>query len=392
MNKKLIVSLLASLFFLNGCSHLECEIKTDQASAGNVSATPAPDKGTTHDKAPRPPVAVNHQQDDKAPRPPVTVNNPQDDKASRPPVAVNNPQDDKAPRPPVAVNNPQDDKAPKPPVAVNNPQDDKAPKPPVAVNNPQDDKAPKTSTKNQTGSAPETSWIVIIDSMSVPLPQKAKQPSSVNKYETFFENAGILHVKPFGKGTEHSFATDLMTKMTSTLKDVFIFTGEEDLFDLQLQLHPSFTKVDVAGDFVRMDCKVSVSIGTRKGNILLASEIFDFKSKERQLGMENAKKQFLSISSRKIGEWLARRFAEIGVENVYFRIKLPPRKKHSKPFSNELAHIENVIKSLPGVIDYQCIGFDEGDGTCSYRIIYAKNKIQGGLAEQLAKVFNGIQH
>ena len=216
----------------------------------------------------------------------------------------------------------------------------------------------------------------------------------VNTLVILSDNVDMLRLRLTEGGNERAFAADLFTELTGTLGGTAARIVTDEYYDLLLRVTPSFSTVDIAGEFVRLDCSVNVQLIPRNGHQIYSSKLFDFKSGKRQLGMDNAKKQFTYMACEKISEWTRQNLAylstqEINAGIVRFRVN-PPVSGVAQPhlFSKEIVRIGAAISKLPGIIDYQLVEQDNTYGICAYRIVYFKNKIRNGLANQLAAELN----
>jgi hypothetical protein len=218
--------------------------------------------------------------------------------------------------------------------------------------------------------------------------------SPVNKLVILSDNVDMLRLRMTEGGNERAFAADLFTELTGSLGSTAARIVTDDYYDLLLRVTPSFSTVDIAGEFVRLDCSVNVQLTPRNGHQIYGSKLFEFKSGSRQLGMDNAKKQFTHMACEKISEWTRQNLARLSTQDinagiVRFRVN-PPVAGTTQPhlFSKEIVRIGEAISKLPGIVDYQLVEQDNDYGICAYRIVYFKDKIRNGLANQLAAALN----
>lgn len=218
--------------------------------------------------------------------------------------------------------------------------------------------------------------------------------SPVNKLVILSDNVDMLRLRMTEGGNERAFAADLFTELTGSLGSTAARIVTDDYYDLLLRVTPSFSTVDIAGEFVRLVCAVNVELFPKNGHQIYGSKLFEFKSGKRQLGMNNAKKQFTHMACEKISEWTRQNLARLSTQEinagiVRFRVN-PPVAGAAQPhlFSKEIVRIGAAINKLPGIVDYQLVEQDNDNGVCAYRIVYFKNKIRNGLANELAASLN----
>ena len=158
--------------------------------------------------------------------------------------------------------------------------------------------------------------------------------------------------------------------------------GSFSSYDGVIRLGNEFEVKDKSGEYFRVICK-KVRVEMYFNDQLQVSRTLKLAPQPRKLGYDNAVEQYLEPAAREVRKFLANRIAavnrsKLGVCEISVKIS-GSRARSSAAFSQEISKAAAALKSLPGVIKYENVAQDVAAGSCTFRVVYVKEKSPQGL-------------
>ncbi len=205
------------------------------------------------------------------------------------------------------------------------------------------------------------------------------------------ENAkDLLKVTVEGKGVGD--AAELSSNISAAAKGgiaVDVARVVEGSCDVKVLLNTELEKVDVDGEYRRLNAIVKVALVSFDGNRTYGTSTFRFKGVRKQ--GTAAVSQFEVPASQAVVNWLKdnmRRLVQEEVEVAVITFKLPrPRVSLTPVSERDAANIKAIgqkLVGMKGVLNADCIMQNYSSAICRYRLLYKRGTYPHGIANEAA--------
>jgi len=234
----------------------------------------------------------------------------------------------------------------------------------------------------------------------VPVPPPPR-PVVVYEMVKLVERHDVLRVFVSGEGatdSERQLAGRLVFQAKGGLaSDKAEVRLEKDASDAILTIRPRLTTVDHDGNYWRLNCEVQSELRASNAKRVFAAKSFKFVAPKRVLGLENAVKQFEDEGGRAVSDWCAKELNHIfdrDVEVALLNIELIQRpvdaQRNVVEDNRQIMAIGEGLRRMPGIISYELTGRNEGQGTCTYRVVYFRREYPNGIGTHVSVMANRI--
>lgn len=157
--------------------------------------------------------------------------------------------------------------------------------------------------------------------------------------------------------------------------------------DLVVTIIPEFELLDKTREYYRIKCnQIKVSIASKQK--VYAMTTVEPKSLPRKLGVQNAKNQYLAPAVKTIAPFLKKELEKISNESVAvsvvdFSLANVQENPESQYVAAQVNRISLILSSTPGVINFTNIRQNVANATCSFRVVYLKEKFPQGITNML---------
>lgn len=157
--------------------------------------------------------------------------------------------------------------------------------------------------------------------------------------------------------------------------------------DVIITLLPEFELLDKTREYYRIKCnQIEVSIASKQK--VYAMTTVEPKSLPRKLGVQNAKNQYLAPAVKTIAPFLKKELEKISNESVAvsvvdFSLANVQENPESQYVAAQVNRISQILSSTPGVINFTNIRQNVANATCSFRVVYLKEKFPQGITNML---------
>ena len=229
---------------------------------------------------------------------------------------------------------------------------------------------------------------VVVQQRPAPIPVEPVEVRPITQAEATFSVASEaktkLRVRIRFPEDEKTFSAKLAQRLTNRviLSEAEVVLGEPS--DMTLLITPEFELLDKSGDYYRIVCK-QVAVSLSDSRKLYAEGVIEPEALPRKLGVQNAKDQYLNPVADKMASYLREQLGElsskeIGVSILDFKLANVSEKVKSEDVAARVLQIAAILDDMPGVINYADIRQDVANASCSFRVVYMKEKFPAGLA------------
>ena len=186
---------------------------------------------------------------------------------------------------------------------------------------------------------------------------------------------------------EKTFCQNLAVRLAGTVvldKAEIVFNSPGDVV---IKLSPEFELLDKTRNYYRIKCnQISVSIASRQK--VYAMTTIEPKPLPRKLGIQNAKNQYLAPAVKAIVPFLKKELEKISNKSVAvsvldFSLANAQKNPESQYVAVQVNKISKILSSTPGIINFTNIRQDVSRATCSFRVVYLKDRFPQGLSNVL---------
>ena len=187
--------------------------------------------------------------------------------------------------------------------------------------------------------------------------------------------------------SEHDFSRKLAERLLDQVilqNADLVMNGDSDIL---IVIAPEFELKDKTGNYYRIICnQIKVSMILNQKTIALKT--IELKPMQRKLGIEQAKNQYLKPAVAKLVPYLRKELNRINNEHVAvaivdFALANTKDQPSSDSIAKEVKKIAGIMVSTPGIINSSVIRQDVDKATCTYRVVYLKDKFPQGLQNEL---------
>ena len=228
-----------------------------------------------------------------------------------------------------------------------------------------------------------------------PKPQPIKQaPAPVRVFTQANANFSVvnevntkLRVVFNWSAAEKSFCEKLAARLAGAVildKAEIVLNSSGDVI---ITLLPEFELLDKTREYYRIKCnQIEVSIASKQK--VYAMTTVEPKSLPRKLGVQNAKNQYLASAVKAIAPFLKKELEKISNESVAvsvvdFSLANVQENPESQYVAAQVNRISQILSSTPGVINFTNIRQNVANATCSFRVVYLKEKFPQGITNML---------
>lgn len=154
--------------------------------------------------------------------------------------------------------------------------------------------------------------------------------------------------------------------------------------DLKINITPDFEIKDKSGEYIRINCN-QLSIQISDARQIYALKTVTPSARPRQLSAKQAKQQYIAPIAAELIPFIQNSINkitndEIAVSILDFNLKNYQTTPESQYVAMQVEKINRALASTDGVINYANIRQDVSSATCSFRVVYLKNKLPQGIA------------
>lgn len=186
---------------------------------------------------------------------------------------------------------------------------------------------------------------------------------------------------------EHNFCLKLAQRLTDQ-----VILEKADLLlsssgDITIVISPEFELKDRSGNYYRIICN-QISVNIVSDGQIRASRTIELKPLPRKLGLEQAKNQYLAPAVKQLIPFLRKELGklsneQVAVSIVEFSMKNVSEQPSANRIAQEVKRIARIMAATPGIINYTIVRQDVSKASCSYRVVYMKNRFPHGLKNEL---------
>lgn len=188
---------------------------------------------------------------------------------------------------------------------------------------------------------------------------------------------------------EDTFCRDLARRLAQSgmLNYVDIVSDKNKNCDIVITLNPEFEEKDKSGNYYNIVCnQIVASIqSSAKINSIITIEP---KSMPRKLGLKNAKAQYLKPAVKELSPALIAALQKLNsdklaVSNIKFQLKKNNDKPTNARGAAAVTQISDILKNMPGVLEYTNISQCGTLNTCTFRVVYLRANYPQGIYNAL---------
>lgn len=196
-----------------------------------------------------------------------------------------------------------------------------------------------------------------------------------------------LRLKIIYGASEKSFSQKVAERLTNT---VLLEKAELTLLDpcdAVVLLTPEFELFDCDGGYYRVKCK-QVTVQIKSAQKLYASKTVEPDSLPRKLGLSNAKNQYVNPVVNALSAYLGQKLQkisnnDIAVTEMRFALKNHRQYADTTAIAKQVERISNILRSMPGIVNYTNIAQHTSQAAVTFRIVYLKDKYPQGLVNAI---------
>lgn len=157
--------------------------------------------------------------------------------------------------------------------------------------------------------------------------------------------------------------------------------------DVKITITPEFELKDQSGSYYRVLCK-EINVQVASPRKVYAMTTIEPAPLPRQLGMQNAKNQYLNYATNEIAAFLSKELEkisnnEVAVCIVNFALSNANEYASTNSLAAEVSKVAQILSSTSGIINYLNISQNVATATCSFRIVYLRDQFPQGLTNVL---------
>ena len=186
---------------------------------------------------------------------------------------------------------------------------------------------------------------------------------------------------------EQTFASKLAERLAGNVvleKAEIVLNSKGDAF---ITIDPAFELIDKTRNYYRINCK-QISVAIASNHKIYAIKTVELKPMPRKLGAQNAKDQYLAPAVEAIAPFLKNELERISREEfsvsiLNFALANVQEHPESQYVSAQINRIAEIMRTTPGIVNFENIRQDVSSATCSFRVVYLKDRFPQGLSNVL---------